>query len=130
MNEIAKPYYERFLHLAALAQRIRDSLAQDEDWASVVLFYSTVHLMNSYLVAKISYQPSLAVHHDRFVAMRKCPELRESPEEHRKLKDLSESVRYDPGFIFGTHHLASADKQFDKIRRIVEPKVKKLLGLI
>lgn len=59
--------------------------------------------------------------------MEACPELRDAPQRYRMLKDLSESVRYDPGFIYNKQHHAAAKGHLMRITAIVEPKVKRLV---
>jgi hypothetical protein len=131
MNEIAQEHYQRYLHNAALAKRIETSLPDDRDWACVVLFYAAVHLMTAYLVMKhnVALDPSSAVHPERKKAMDRCPELKDSRDRYRQPKDLSESVRHDPGFVFGAQQLVNAKSYFGRIVGIVEPKVKRLLGV-
>lgn len=131
MSESARTYYERFLHNASFAERIEVSLPEDQNWSCVVRFYAVLHLMSAYLVLKsnVSFDPTSASHHQRKADMSKCPELRTAPQRYRDLKDLSESVRYDPGFIYKNEHHADAKKHMATIISIVEPKVKKLLGI-
>jgi hypothetical protein len=131
MNEAAQQHYDRYTHNTALAGRIESSLPGDEDWAVVVMFYAAVHLMTAYLIMKsnVSLDPSSAVHPERKKAMDLCPELKDSRDRYRQLKDLSESVRYDPGFRFGPQHLVQAKAHLARIVAIVEPKVKKRLDL-
>src|SRR5438046_992159 len=102
MSELSLAHYERYKHNLALAGRIESSLAGDENWRCVVLFYAALHLMSAYLAEKqnVRFDPSSAVHHTRAKALAKCSELRESPEKYRQLKDISESVRYDAGYTF------------------------------
>jgi hypothetical protein len=130
MNE-AQQHYDRYSHNVALARRIEASVPGDLDWACVVMFYAAVHLMTAYLVMKsnVVLDPSAAVHPERKKAMDRCPELKDSRDKYRQLKDLSESVRYDPGFVFGPQHLTQAKAHLARISGIVEPKVRKRLGI-
>jgi hypothetical protein len=130
MNEIAREHYNKFQHNIELAQRIQKSLPADSDWSCVVMFYAALHLITAYLAIKqnVSFDPSKSGHPDRKKAMERCPELRDSPLRYRNLKDISEQVRYDPGFVFGKHHLELARGHLSKIASIVEPKLKKLLA--
>ena len=129
MNERALGHYVRYKHNVELAQRILQSLPEDSDWSCVVMFYAALHLMTAYLVAKhnVSFDPMESGHPERKRAMEKCPELRDSPLRYRHLKDISEQVRYDPGFVFGKHHLEQARGHLNKITGIVEPKLQTLL---
>jgi hypothetical protein len=130
MNEIAQEHYSRFQHNVALAQRIIKTLPADSDWSCVVMFYAALHLITAYLAAKhnVSFDPTESGHPERKRAMEKCPELRDSPLRYRHLKDISEQVRYDPGFVFGKHHLEQARGHLSKITSVVEPKLKTILG--
>src|SRR5713101_7725754 len=129
MNERAQARYERYKHNVELAQRIHQSLPEDADWSCVIMFYAALHLMTSYLAAKhnVSFDPTEGGHLERKKAMEKCPELRDSPLRYRNLKDISEQVRYDPGFVFGKHHLEQARGHLNKITGMVEPKLQTLL---
>jgi hypothetical protein len=131
MNEAARAHYERYLHFFALTKRIETTLPNDRDWACVAMFYAAVHLMSAYLVTKhnVTLDPFGAVHPERKRAMDRCPELKDSRDKYRQLKDLSEAVRYDPGFVFGPQHAANAKSYLTRIISIVEPKVKKQLGI-
>lgn len=131
MNQAARAHYERYLHFSKPAKRIEAALPDDCDWACVAMFYAAVHLMTAYLVTKhnVALDPFGAVHPERKRAMDRCPELKDSRDKYRQLKDLSEAVRYDPGFVFGPQHAADARSYLVRIVSIVEPKVKKQLGM-
>src|SRR5436305_684075 len=124
MSQQAKEHYDRYVQNVALAQRIEG--LGDEDWSCVARFYAALHLMTAYLVLKsnVSFDPASAEHSQRKKAMDHCPELKDSRTEYRKLKDLSESVRYDPGFVFGSQHLAASKAHLVRVVAIVEAKVK------
>ena len=127
----AQHYYDRFSQFARVALRIETTLPEDASWACVVRFYAALHLVSAYLSIKKrrSFDSSSAVHAERSKALRDCSELREAPARYRELKDLSESVRYDPGFTFTQKHHESAKNCLTKIVAIVEPKLKQLLGI-
>jgi len=131
MNEQAQIHYERFRHDVLLAQRIEASFPDDRAWACVAMFYAALHLITAYLIMKKSVRldPTSAVHPSRKKAMDQCPELGESRTKYRELKDLSEAVRYDPGFTYDAQHHLNATKHFAKVIAIVEPKVTKLLQI-
>jgi hypothetical protein len=130
MNDLAQLHYDRYLHNVALAQRLETALPEDIDWVCVVLFYAAVHLLTAYLVLKqnVSFDPAAGSHPQRKKALDACPELKSAPRKFRELKDLSESVRYDPGFVFDAEHLTDAKAHLAKCVAIVEPKLKRLLG--
>src|SRR6185312_13424933 len=123
--------YERFQHNVALAKRIEASLPSDANWSCVVMFYAAVHLMNAYLCIKSNVRLNVddTDHRLRRVEMEKCPELGISPRKYRQLKDMSEAVRYDPGYQWSDNpHLTDAKRLLRVCVDIVEPKVKKQLG--
>jgi len=130
MNQAAQDHYDKFVHNRALAKRMAALMPGDGDWSCVVLFYAAVHLVTAYLVMKsnVALDPSSAVHPQRKKAMDNCPELKDSRDKYRQLKDLSESIRYDPGFDFLPQHFSHAQSWFGRIVSIVEPKVKRQLG--
>jgi len=51
--------------------------------------------------------------------------LRDAPEQYRRLKDLSEYVRYDIDFEYTDEDDARSKTLLAKIAAIVEPKLKK-----
>jgi hypothetical protein len=79
------------------------------------MFYAAVHLVNAHLVQKtnVSFDPKAApaAHQTRSEAMRRCPELGKATVKYRELKDLSEAVRYDAGYVFDVtvHTVGSRD---------------------
>jgi hypothetical protein len=62
---------------------------------------------------------------ERAHAMAKCPELRDAPAIYRRLKGLSESVRYDVDYEYANDDRIEAVAWLAKIAAIVEPKLKK-----
>jgi hypothetical protein len=131
MSEQAKSHYDRFRHNFSLVGRVETSLPDDRGWSCVVMFYAALHLMSAYLILKhnVRFDPTAAAHPERKRAMDACPELRDSRKKYRELKDLSESVRYDPGFVYNDQHHADAKNHLERIFAIVEPKLKRMLGL-
>lgn len=131
MNPDTRLYYDRYVHNAALGMRIEQTIGSDSDWACVAYFYAALHLMNAYLTNKknVRFDPKNAVHVNRQQAIDECPELKFPAKKFRKLKDLSEWVRYDPGFTFTPQHLAEAKIDFANFESLMVGKVKKLLGI-
>jgi hypothetical protein len=129
-QELARQHYDRYLHNVGVAQRMEAALSGDKDWVCVAMFYAALHLMTAYLVMKknVAFDPGAGAHPDRRKAMDACPELKESRTKYRELKDLSEAVRYDPGFVFAASHLTDAKAHLQKCVAIVEPKLRRLLG--
>lgn len=129
---VSKEHFDKYLNLVAVTQAIEVNLSAHLEWACVTLFYAAVHLVNSYLVLKpeLNFQPSDAVHTDRDKTIRRrCPELQYAKDHYRDLKDLSVNIRYVPGFKFNAQHLAIAKTYFSQVKSIVEPMVKRKLGL-
>jgi hypothetical protein len=56
------------------------------------------------------------------------PELRRFGTSYRELQDISEQVRYDPGFHYQEFHHKQAKLNLTKVAAVLEPKIKKLLG--
>jgi hypothetical protein len=84
-------------------------------------------LLNAYLIDKgnIRFDPQSTEHKERKQAMAKCPELRDVPEKYRRLKDLSEEVRYKAPFTFTDADEEASKRYLEKIVAIVEPKLRK-----
>lgn len=127
MSEEAQRYFERFNHHLAVAAEIEKSLPHYRDWACVARFYAALHLMNAYLTDRghVHFNPESTEHKERKQAMARCPELRDAPEKYRRLKDMSEDVRYKAGFVFMDQHDAASKSLLAKIVAIVEPKLTK-----
>ena len=102
-------------------------LPRAADWVCVLRFYAGLHLTNAYLIDKgnIRFDPDSTEHKERKQAMARCPELRDAPEKYRRLKDLSEDVRYKVNFAFTDQHAEFAKSLLAKIVAVVEPKLKK-----
>lgn len=127
MSDQAKKYLERYSYNLALAAEIETVLPRARNWACVVRFYAALHLLNAYLTDKINlhFNPESTEHKERKQAMARCPELRDAPEKYRRLKDLSEDVRYKVNFTFADEDDELSKRLLDRIVAIVEPKLKK-----
>ena len=127
MSEEAREHYERFKENLSLATELEAAIPHARDWACVVRFYAALHLINAYLVGKghLRFDPESTEHKGRKQAMARCPELRDAPEKYRRLKDLSEFVRYKVNFQFTDLDHEVSIRLLDKIVAIVEPKLKK-----
>jgi hypothetical protein len=124
-DEQAQQHFLKYRDNVDLADRMEVHLPADAGWTCVVRFYAALHLITAYLLEKknVRFDPSASAHPDRKRAMERCPELREAPRRYRQLKDLSESVRYDPGFKFTQEHKESSKNSLRRIVAIVEPKI-------
>jgi hypothetical protein len=127
MSEKAQKHFERYTYNLAVAAEIENLLPRAGDWICVLRFYAALHLINAYLIDKgnIRFDPDSTEHKERKQAMARCPELRDAPEKYRRLKDLSEDVRYKVNFAFTDQHGEFAKSLLAKIVAIVEPKLKK-----
>jgi hypothetical protein len=128
MTELAQFHYDRYHHNIALAGRLEAALPGDNNWACVIRFYAAVHLVSAYLAVKsnVRFNPNDASHADRKRMMDACPELNRIRAAYRHLKDVSESVRYDPGFVYGKSDETDTKRDLQKIADLVEPKLIRL----
>jgi hypothetical protein len=84
-------------------------------------------LINAYLIDKgnVNFDPESTEHKERKQAMAQCPELRYAPQKYRRLKDLSEEVRYLADVTFKDEDDSASKTLLAKIVAIVEPKLVK-----
>ena len=86
-------------------------------WTVVVRFYAALHCTTAYLRTKYpSFDPKR--HEERAQLIRATAELsvgknRRFHAAYQRLKDMSEQVRYDPGFHAGSSELSNARKDLD-----------------
>jgi hypothetical protein len=127
MSEEAGKYFDRYIENVALADEMEVLLPRARGWACVVRFYAALHLVNAYLIDKgnLRFDPGSTEHKERKQAMAKCPELRDAPEKYRRLKDLSEDVRYKANIPFSDKDGELAKSLLAKIIAIVLPKLQK-----
>jgi len=120
---LAQAHYDKYTYLAALTRKLEAAIPDNPSWISVSIFYSILHLMTAHLLMKrnVRFNPGSDRHYDRMQAIRKCPELKYAEHPYRELQDISESVRYDPGFVYTAKHRATVTKHCDTIKSIVEP---------
>jgi hypothetical protein len=129
MNDKTKPHFERYQHLKSFASRYEKQLTADLDWHCVILFYAALHLLDCYLSTKTNIGFAVDSHPLRNKAIGKCPELNAMRVSYRGLQDLSEQVRYDPGFVFRSQDHQNCLKGFHKTVSVLEPKVKRIVGI-
>jgi hypothetical protein len=115
-------YYQRFLRLETLADRSAKILEADGDWEIVFRFYACVHLVEGYMRTKIDRFWS-DKHENRTRALKESPELKDARVAYRDLQDLSEDVRYDPGFVAEETHYGNAKAWAAKVSSIVRSKL-------
>jgi len=128
MSSKAQSHYQRYRHNAAFAVRLESALPGDHDWCCVAMFYSALHLLDAYLATKTFAFP-IDSHPNRNRAIAQSPELRRFGTSYRELQDISEQIRYDPGFIYQQTHYADAKANLTKVAAVLDSKFKKLLGI-
>jgi hypothetical protein len=70
-----------------------------DPWEIVFVFYAAMNLAQAYLETKDGERFEAAAHWQRKKALKLCPELRPPfLRVYEDLRDLSEQVRYDPGY--------------------------------
>lgn len=128
MSNDTQSHYEKFQYNDNLSTSFTTALPDNLDWCCVIKFYAALHLVQGYLVTK-NLTEELDTHGARANEIRKYPELQRGnfPRAYRELKDVSEQVRYDPGFQFTASHDTTAERNFRKVVSVVEPLVKKFL---
>jgi len=126
-SELAAEHDRQYHKLLAFIAKME---SVDPSWTCVVKFYASMHLITAYLVMKSNtrFDSDSGSHHERRKAIDRCPELNVAKRYYRELKDLSEAVRYVPGYIFTAKNDSDSSKRLESIRSIVEPLLKKLFG--
>lgn len=111
---------------AALADRARGVLGDDGHWEIVFRFYASLHLVEGYMRTKAERFWSER-HETRTKALRDSPEVKNARAPYRDLEDLSQDVRYDPGFVVKEDHFAKAKDWSTRVEGIVRPKLENAL---
>jgi hypothetical protein len=97
----------------------------DAAWTIVFRFYAALHLTQAYLLAKGIPRFEASSHAERDRAIRDATELtRRFSCDYRDLKNLSESVRYDPDFVATPNDHQNAQAWLGVVESIVKPKLK------
>lgn len=107
---------------ALRAQEYAAAFPADPAWEIVFIFYGVLHLVQAYLLSK-GGRFTAENHGERDRAMRAATELRQAPADYRKLKSLSEQVRYDPGFKPRPQDHVNAASLARQIAAIIRPKL-------
>jgi uncharacterized membrane-anchored protein YjiN (DUF445 family) len=97
--------------------------AQSGDWVVVLRFYVALHILQSYLITKdIRFEAKR--HGDRLKAIRNSPELRRNFEDaYRRLQDVSEQVRYDPGYNARALDLKQSASDLQTVHTFLDNKI-------
>ena len=115
-------YHARWRQLLALADRSASVLEGDADWEIVFRFYASMHLVEGLMRTKDSRFWS-DKHETRRGALKGSPEVRGALAPYLDLQDLSENVRYDPGFIVDETHFEKAKQWATKVESVVRAKL-------
>jgi hypothetical protein len=123
MTEAAQRHFDQYEYNIGLAEEIEQRLGEKREWSCVVRFYAALHLLSAYLIDKQNVNFSPQNHGARQDAISKCPELAQANKRYRKLKDISENVRYTPGFKYTDANDADVKMHIIQISSIVKPKL-------
>lgn len=102
----------------------------DSDWIIVLRFYAALHYLQAYLTTKDSRFHAKR-HDERDKAIKKSPELlrvRSFQNHYRMLRDVSEQVRYEPGFYAPSQLRNDSANWLATIRTALEGKIKRALA--
>jgi hypothetical protein len=126
----ARVHHDRYQYMRGLYYAYPPALPAYRDWEIVVGFYAALHLVQAYFCTK-NMRFQAARHEDRIAAIRSSPELNKSRpfvQAYRMLQDVSEQVRYDPGFKVADTHLAHAKANLETVERMLQAKVNRVLA--
>jgi hypothetical protein len=128
VNDEAKAHYDKWIRNRTLASRCRASLSSDgEEWAIVIAFYAAVHIVEGYLRSKDS-RFWARDHVERVKKLREAPETRTVAALYGNLRDLSESVRYQPVFSPNEVDFTNANEWLTKIESILKARLAIAVG--
>jgi hypothetical protein len=97
--------------------------ASAEDWLVVIRFYIALHTLQAYLITK-NVRFEAKRHGERLRAIRESPELRVHVEKaYRRLQDVSEQVRYDPGFRARPLDLQQSESDLRTVHLVLDAKI-------
>jgi hypothetical protein len=98
-----------------------------DDWAIVMRFYVALHTLQAYLITKdVRFEAKR--HGERLRAIRESPELRVHFEKaYRRLQDVSEQVRYDPGFKARPVDLQQSQSDLGTVHTLLDTKIARYL---
>lgn len=101
-------------------------------WALVVEFYAALHLLEAYLKTKPS-KFHAATHDERTKAIANCSELcqtRDFRKAYKQLQDVSEQVRYAPGFVPREQDFLQSKSNLATVELFIKGKVERTLSAI
>lgn len=114
---------------ASAADALGPALPDNVEWELVIRFYAVLHLIDAYLATKA--ERFIADRHEvRLRAIRESPELRKNPafeRAYRELKQISEQVRYDAGFVVDNVTLVRGRERHAALRSVLVPKIERRL---
>lgn len=87
-----------------------------------------MHVTQGYLLTK-DRRFDAKRHDERWTAIRQSPELNAAfRHAYAQLKDVSEQVRYDPGFDARPEDLSNSVRNLGRVEAIVKPKLDRALS--
>jgi hypothetical protein len=105
-------------------------MPEHSDWEVVFRFYAGLHLLSAYFSTK-NPRFQAARHEERIQAIKRSPELVKVSGfllAYRFLQEVSEQVRYDPGFRITDDHVTRAKQNLALLERVLDSKVARALG--
>jgi hypothetical protein len=126
----AAAHLERSRYHRGLADEFAPAHPRFPDWEIVIRFYAAVHLLQAYLLTK-NARFHVETHADRFRAIDASPELvknRNFRRAYSLLRDLSERVRYDAGFVTAPLHIDAARVHLELVERVLVPKIEAFIA--
>jgi hypothetical protein len=100
-------------------------LAISGDWAIVARFYAAMHVLEAYLLTK-NGRFFAKRHDERWRAVKASPELRENfRAAYAQLHDVSEQVRYDPGFTATGDNINQSEVNLRLVHSVLDSKIEK-----
>jgi hypothetical protein len=126
----ARVHHDRYQYMRGLYDAYPLALPAHRDWEIVVGFYAALHLVQAHFCTK-NMRFQAARHEDRMGAIRSSPELSKSRQfvvAYKTLQDVSEQVRYDPGFKVADTHLQLAKANLEIVERMLQAKVNRVLA--
>jgi|GEM_PF-2144451 len=126
----ARVHHDRYQYMRGLYDAYPPALPAHRDWEIVVGFYAALHLVQAYFCTK-NMRFQAARHDQRMAAIRSSPELNKSRpfvQAYKMLQDVSEQVRYEPGFKVAGTDLQLAKANLETVERMLQAKVNRVLA--
>ncbi len=112
----------RWRQFSLSSQRLEASEPVDHALLAIARFYAALHLVQAYLLTK-GERFEAANHGQRWAVLKTAPELRPLLEPYKRLRALSESARYDPGWSPPASLRADVRLALSQVERTLEGKL-------